>query len=353
MKHVILIAFLVFLVRSAPYAKDDAAPAKYTVQFVTVDQGVKLEVVDWGGSGRPLVLLAALGADAHIYTDFAPKLTGKYHVYGITRRGFGASSVPATGYSADRLGDDVLAVIDSLKLNRPVLVGHSMAGEELSSVGSRHPEKVATLIYLDAAESYAFYDPASGDLQLDSIELRKKIDHLIAHDSDPHRLIADVLQAIPQYEKDLRDMQSLLQSMEPKADPKQPASEEPKAEAKQPVPEEPKAEAQQAAPEAPRPGRAILAGEQKYTSLKTPVLAIFPIPHAEIADMFEHDPVGRAAAEAADVARVEARIKVVEKAAPSPHIVRIAHASHMVFMSNEADVLREIDAFLGSLPGTP
>jgi pimeloyl-ACP methyl ester carboxylesterase len=44
----------------------------------------------------------------------------------------------------------VLAVCDSLKLNRPVLIGHSIAGEELSSIGSRHPEKVAGLIYLDA-----------------------------------------------------------------------------------------------------------------------------------------------------------------------------------------------------------
>lgn len=116
--------------------------------FITLDNNVKLEVLDWGGSGRPLVLLTGLGDNAHVYDKFAPKLTASYHVYGITSRGFGASSAPTTGYSADRLGDDVLAVVDAL--NRPVLVGHSIGGEELSSVGSRHPEKVAGLIYLDA-----------------------------------------------------------------------------------------------------------------------------------------------------------------------------------------------------------
>ena len=116
-------------------------PSPHTVQFVTVDDNVKLEVLDWGGSGRPLVLLAGLGNTAHVFDDFAPKLTSEYHVYGITRRGYGASSAPASGYSADRLGDDVLAVLDDLKLDRPVLVGHSIAGEELSSVGSRHPER--------------------------------------------------------------------------------------------------------------------------------------------------------------------------------------------------------------------
>jgi len=79
-----------------------------------------------------------------------------FHVYGITRRGFGESGFSAEGYGADRLGDDVLAVLNALKLSRLVLVGHSIAGEELSSVANRHPERVAGLVYLDAAYPYAF-----------------------------------------------------------------------------------------------------------------------------------------------------------------------------------------------------
>jgi hypothetical protein len=35
---------------------------------------------------------------------------------------------------------------------------------------------------------------------------------------------------------------------------------------------------------------------------------------------------------------------------PTARVVRIAHASHFIFSTNEADVLREMDAFLGSLP---
>jgi len=75
--------------------------------------------------------------------DFAPKLTPTLHVYGITRRGFGESGFSPEGYGADRLGDDVLAVLDSLKLIKPVLVGHSLGGEELSSLATRHPDRVA------------------------------------------------------------------------------------------------------------------------------------------------------------------------------------------------------------------
>lgn len=62
-------------------------PSKHRALFVTVDEGVQLEVLDWGGSGRPLVLLAGLGYTAHVFDGFAEKLTDSYHVYGITRRG--------------------------------------------------------------------------------------------------------------------------------------------------------------------------------------------------------------------------------------------------------------------------
>jgi pimeloyl-ACP methyl ester carboxylesterase len=84
------------------------------------------------------------------FNDFAPELTTDHHVYGITRRGFGASDFSASQNPVDRLRDDVLAVIGALKLERSVLVGHSIAGAELRSVATSHPDRVAGLIYLEA-----------------------------------------------------------------------------------------------------------------------------------------------------------------------------------------------------------
>lgn len=260
-------------------------PAPHTIQFVTVDkaanQPVKLEALDWGGSGRPLVLLAGLGNTAHIFDKFAPKLTAAYHVYGITRRGFGASSAPspsAAAYAADRLGDDVLAVLDALKLNRPVLAGHSLGGEELSSVGSRHPERVAGLIYLDAGYSYAYYDRSRGDLQ-------KKPELSAARSAEPATV--------------------------------------------------------------PPITQAIVAGMQKYTEIRVPVLAIYALPHAS-GKPFPDD-AARAAADAEDEATTGAQAKAFESGVPSARVVRLPHANHYVFLSNEADVLREIHAFVGNL----
>jgi len=65
-------------------------PSPHHIQFVNVQENVKLEVLDWGGSGRAIIFLPGLGNTAHVFDDFAPKLTGAFHVYGITRRGFGA-----------------------------------------------------------------------------------------------------------------------------------------------------------------------------------------------------------------------------------------------------------------------
>jgi pimeloyl-ACP methyl ester carboxylesterase len=125
-------------------------PSPHQVRFVTGQEGVRLEVLDWGGTGRPVVLLAGAGNTAHVFDDFAPKASAWCHVYGITRRGFGASSRPDSGYDDQRLADDVLEVLNTLKIEGPVLVGHSMAGGEMTTLGNEHSDRLAGLVYLDA-----------------------------------------------------------------------------------------------------------------------------------------------------------------------------------------------------------
>jgi pimeloyl-ACP methyl ester carboxylesterase len=299
-------------------------PSPHRVQFIPVEKSVSLEVLDWGGAGRPLVLLAGLGNTPHIFDKFAPKLTPKYHVYGITRRGFGASSAPPpTGddtYSADRLGDDVLAVIDALRLSRPVLAGHSIAGEELSSVGSRHPDRVAGLIYLDAGYSYAYYDRTRGDLGIELMELKKKLEQLEPWKNpvNKRQLIDELLATnLPAFERVLKEEQETL-------------------------PDD--MLAQSAPAQVPPITVAITRGMKKYTDLRVPVLAIYAVPHAT--GQAVKDDKARAAADARD----EAQAKAFESGVPSARIVRLPHANHFIFLSNEDDVLREMNDFLANLP---
>jgi non-heme chloroperoxidase len=137
----------------APAWKD---PSPHTIRSISVDDNVPLEVLDWGGSGRALVLLAGGGDTAHGFDGFAPKLTAHNHIYGITRRGFGASGYKEEIDLGQRWEKDVLAVLDAVKLDKPILVGHSLAGAELSWMTNAHPNRIAGLVYLEAGYSYAF-----------------------------------------------------------------------------------------------------------------------------------------------------------------------------------------------------
>ena len=123
----------------------------HTARFITVQRGVKLHVLDFGGSGPPLVFLAGLGNTAHSFDDFAPAFIDRFHVIAITRRGFGESDHPESGYDTPRLVADVKAVLDSLKLSRVSFVGHSIAGEEITRFATTYPARVDKLVYLDGA----------------------------------------------------------------------------------------------------------------------------------------------------------------------------------------------------------
>jgi non-heme chloroperoxidase len=104
------------------------------------------------------------------------------------------------------LGDDVIAVLNQLKLEHPVLAGHSIAGEELSSIGSRHQERVAGLIYLDAAQWFALYPGVPHGFQVDTNELRRKL-QAIGEAQTPQEgraLMTEVLNTeLPRYQQEL------------------------------------------------------------------------------------------------------------------------------------------------------
>ena len=154
---------------------------------------------------------------------------------------------------------------------------------------------------------------------------RKKLEQLMPRmgPQNPKQLVQELLQTcLPQVEKDLQAHQKELQGM--------PAQPQPPG-------------------EVPIAAQAIFAGQQKYTDIRDPILAIFAVPH-DLGPAFKDDPTGRAAAEAIDAARAGAQAKAFESGLPLARVVRLPNANHYVFQSNEADVLREMNAFLSSLP---
>ncbi|MGA7156627.1 MAG: alpha/beta hydrolase [Acidobacteriaceae bacterium] len=312
-----LLAFCILTI--APSAQQPPATSAPKVQFVTVEPGVQLEVLDWGGSGSPLIFLAGAGDTAHRFDTFAPLFTAHHHVYGITRRGSGASSHPApanNNYSADRLGDDILAVMQVLHINRPVLIGHSIAGEELSSIATRYPSKVAGLIYLDAATGFAFYDPEHPPLPIAMNEIKDRIDEIEAGGVDEQKKLKELETAVAQFETVLHQSNAAIANMPP-LPPRSPI------------------------------GAAMNFGMQKFTSVPVPTLAIYACPHNW--DRFPGTPAAKAALIKDDTARCTAWSNNFARNLPTPHIVIIPNADHYVYLSNAPQVAADINKFLSTL----
>jgi pimeloyl-ACP methyl ester carboxylesterase len=307
-------------------------PSKHKVYFVPVEEGVQLEVLDWGGPGRPVVLLTGSGNTAHVYDDFAPKLSYCCHVYAITRRGFGYSSHPESGYGDQRLADDVLQVLDSLKIEAPVLVGHSMAGGELTTLGAQHSDRLSGLVYLEAGA-----DPA--DFPWSDPAYRAAVQKLSSlAPAKPSPTAADRKKSYQAYrawqmetagfafcEAEVRIMYDINPdgSIGPFRTPD-------------------------------RVHQAIDAGTKKrdYSNIRVPVLSIFATPSAPGDELKDKDPEYRAAAEAEHSILMNyiGRYKrSLLSAVPSARVLEWPGASHYVFMAQEADVLRELRAFVRGL----
>ena len=127
----------------------------YKSNFVNVNE-TRLHYLDWGGSGTVLLFLTGIGNSAYIYGEFASRFIDKFRVIALTRRGHGDSDCPETGYDVDTLTEDVRQFMDSLEIDKVILVGHSFANVELCHFAALYSERIIKLVFLDAA-----YDRAS------------------------------------------------------------------------------------------------------------------------------------------------------------------------------------------------
>ncbi len=314
-------------------------PSPHTVQFVTVDENVKLEVLDWGGVGRPLVLLAGSGNSAHVFDNFALKLTSEYHVYGVTRRGFGDSSKPEKGYDDQRLADDVLTVLDSLKIGKPILVGHSMAGSELTTLGEQHSARLSGLIYLDAND-----DPT--DTCWNNPEyhaLFKLLPTAVTHPAPPTDADKKSFQAFDDYWR-----RRIVNFAFPESEIRSEFDQKPDGSV-----------GSVRAPASVR--KAIAEGSKKrdYSKIKVPILAFIPTQpnqstgwseYYRFQPMTDEERVALDKIYATDRACTKQLEQTLKDEAPNARIIELHNADHYVFFSNEADVLREMRAFLKGLP---
>ena len=307
-------------------------PSKHQILFVTVEEGVRLEVLDWGGTGRAVVLLAGSGNSAHVFDEFAPKLADCCHVYGITRRGYGASSQPPAGYDDQRLADDVLQVLDSLRIAAPVLVGHSMAGGELTTLGNQHSQRLAGLVYLDALgdpRDFPAGDPAYMAL------FRQLPGPMRTGPSPPSEEESRSFGGYRAWQ--MRNEKFAF----------------PEAELRNVFATNPDG-TKGAFKTPPSIHNAIGTGQKKrdYSRIRVPVLAFFEHPRSANGTYQPKNNEERAAIEAftnATAAYVERWMKNLKSGVPGARFIDLPGAGHFVFLTREAEVLKGLREFVAGL----
>jgi pimeloyl-ACP methyl ester carboxylesterase len=114
--------------------------------------GINLHLEDSGNSdGLPLVFLHSWAGSARSWKYVVDALPSRLRTITIDHRGWGLSESQLSGFDLAGLASDAKEVVKALKLDRYVLVGHSMGGKVAQLIASERPEKLSGLILVAPA----------------------------------------------------------------------------------------------------------------------------------------------------------------------------------------------------------
>jgi pimeloyl-ACP methyl ester carboxylesterase len=128
---------------------------------------VELSIIEWAGTGDPILLLHATGFHSRCWNQVVKHLPGR-HIYAADLRFHGASG--DTGDTDWRvMAEDVRLLIEQLELTRLVGVGHSIGGHLIARAAAQAPERFKHLVLIDpvimSPERYTQFQLFSGGLQ--------------------------------------------------------------------------------------------------------------------------------------------------------------------------------------------
>jgi pimeloyl-ACP methyl ester carboxylesterase len=115
----------------------------------TKGHGINIQVAIWEGAGKEILCIHGLTANCRFWDCLANALSPRHKLIAMDLRGRGLSDKPSTGYSIDSHCKDVLALMDDLGLERPVLMGHSLGAFISLVFAAQTPQRVDRLILVD------------------------------------------------------------------------------------------------------------------------------------------------------------------------------------------------------------
>lgn len=154
------------LISSASIGRAQGATARFEAGALQVEQR--------GTSGRPVILIPGLSSGPWVWADTAARLEKSHRVYLLTLPGFDGRK-PVAGASFGSLTQDLATLIESRKLDRPVLVGHSLGGTMSLAFAADHSNLIGGVIAVDGLPVFPGTENVTGDRSALAAQMRGQL----------------------------------------------------------------------------------------------------------------------------------------------------------------------------------
>ena len=131
----VIVAAPVLIATPAIRAREEAPPSSFRVQVV--------------GQGRPMILIPGLSSSGDTWKTTVERYRDRFACHVITLAGFaGVAPIPSPLLASARA--EIADYIRAARLDRPVIVGHSLGGTLALAIASDHPDLVGPLVIVDS-----------------------------------------------------------------------------------------------------------------------------------------------------------------------------------------------------------
>ena len=191
----LLLGLAVLVLCAAPSAAGPQPPAGWTEGYVLAN-GIRIHYWRTGGSKPALVMAHGSSDDALCWTNLAREFQDQYDIVMFDARGHGLSDPPTASDPPDVQVEDLAGLIKELKLDRPILMGHSMGSSAVARFAAKYPD-VARAVILEDPGLVRPATPAAGAAAQTPEQRRATI--LTRNNATEEELIAGCMKNSPKW----------------------------------------------------------------------------------------------------------------------------------------------------------
>lgn len=148
-----VLTLIVFFATFGIYSQE-ISPPFYTTELIQT-KTIRIEYKDFGGEGIPIIVVQGvhnffeIPDEEPFWSNFFSQFTQVGHVYAVIKRGFGQSQKTSRGYDVSTQADDILQFMNAMNISKAILVGRTIAAQEMLHLAQYDGDRVQGLVFID------------------------------------------------------------------------------------------------------------------------------------------------------------------------------------------------------------